>query len=99
MSTPSGGRAAPFSICAPLLDAGDELAWHRTADDLVDELEACALGRGSTSIWHGVLPVPAGLLHVPALRGGLAGEGLAERHHEGLLVDVDGVPLGQPLEG
>ena len=64
------GRHAPWSIWArtPFSTRGDELARHRAADDLVDELEARALReRLDLDVAHGVLPVPAGLLDVPSM--------------------------------
>ena len=83
----------------PLLDAGDELAGYRAADDLVDELEAGPLGqRLDLDVADGELAVAAGLLHVPAVALGRPGEGLAQGDRERHLVDVHAVPRGQPLE-
>jgi hypothetical protein len=67
-----------------LLHRGDEVAWHGAADDLVDELETATAGeRLDLEVAHGILPVPAGLLDVPALDDDLLDEGLAQRGRNG----------------
>ena len=67
-------------VADALLHARDELPRHRTADDLVHELEAgAALERLDLDVAHRVLAVAAGLLHVPTQRGRLGDEGLAQR--------------------
>src|SRR6266496_1661509 len=59
----------------------DELPWHDTTDDLVNELEARAgRRRFDLDVGYPVLAMTAGLLHVAAHALGLARDGLAQRH-------------------
>ena len=67
-----------------LLHAAVELAGHRAADDLLLEDDAGA-GRAGLALHDddGVLPVAAGLLHVPAGHPRRPGEGLDHGHAHG----------------
>ncbi len=83
----------------PLLHRGDELARDGAAHDLVDELEPAATGqRLHLDVADRELSVPAGLLDVPAVTGGLAGERLAQRHLQLHLVDLGAVPGAEPVD-
>ena len=62
-----------------LLDARDELVRHRATDHFVHELEPAPARQWlDFDVAHGVLPVSAGLLHVPPVSLG----GLGERRPE-----------------
>ncbi len=91
------GPDTPLHLGAhSLLDGGDEVAGYGAADDLVDELEAPALGqRLDLDVAHGVLTMAPGLLDVPSEPLAGSSERLAERHQERLGLDVDGVPVGE----
>ncbi len=60
------GAHALLHLCPhSLLDAGDELAWDRAADHLVDELKAGSLWhRFNLDVADRELPVATGLLHM-----------------------------------
>src|SRR5262249_60447181 len=56
------------AVAHPLLDRGDEVAWHGAAEDVVDELEPAAALHGLDAQPRvAVLPAPARLLLVLAL--------------------------------
>ena len=82
-----------------LLDARDELPGDRAADHPVDELETAALRqRFDLDLGDRVLPVPAGLLDVPAqaVRGGP--HRLADGDPDRLDHHLDAGPGAQPVE-
>ena len=82
-----------------LLDTRDELAWNRSADHLVDELEpASGLQRLDLEVADRVLAVAAALLDVPAMTLGASRQGLAQRDPDVDLVDLDAVPVAEPVE-
>ncbi len=83
----------------PFLDARDELAGNRAADDLVDELEAAALRKWlHFDVAHRELAVSAGLLDVAAVALGRTTEGLTQRDPDFDSVDVDAVTARQRVE-
>lgn len=95
----SGGDAAGGLRADALLDGRDELAWYRSADDLVDELDAGPRWqRLDVDLADGVLTVAAGLFDVPAASGGRPRERLAQGDAVGDGVDLDRVPAAQPVE-
>ncbi len=94
------GADTPLHLVAnALLHRRDEVAGYGAADHLVHELEATALREGlDLEVAHGVLPVPAGLLHVASVTLGRTAERLPQRDEVRRLVHVHRVALGQPLE-
>lgn len=92
---PAGGLAAHA-----LLDGGDELPGHRSADDLVDEFDAAAgRQRLDLDLADRELAVPAGLFDVAAAPGGLGAEGLAQAHLVRHGVHLHPVAGAQPFQG
>ena len=94
-------RERPFAehLAHALLHRRDVLAGNRTAEDVVDELEAAAAPeRLDAQVHLAELPGPAGLLLVPVMAVGRAGDRLAVRDARRVGLHVHPVALRHALE-